>query len=152
MAVRDDDAAQLVGVLQHVGVVGQDEVDARMVVIGKHEARVVQDHVALALEDGHVLADGVETAERDDLERGVRVLLRRARSRAGGVLLAGAFRWPAAASPSRAAGARAPASRACRSVSASRRRGVALAPAVAPAVVVADCSCDALGALVVLLP
>ena len=30
VAVRDDDAAQLVGVLQHVGVVGQDEIDARI--------------------------------------------------------------------------------------------------------------------------
>ena len=88
VAVRDDDAAQLVGVLQHVGVVGQDEVDARMVVIGEHEARVVQDHVALALEHGHVLADGIEPAERDDLERGVRVLLRRAEVGAARVLLA----------------------------------------------------------------
>ena len=43
-------------------VVGQDEVDARVVVVGKHQARVVQDHVAVALEGGHVLADGVKTA------------------------------------------------------------------------------------------
>ena len=77
VAVRDDDAAQLVGVLQHVGVVGQDEIDARMVVVGKHQAGVVEDHVAFALEHRHVLADGVETAQRDDLERGVRILLRR---------------------------------------------------------------------------
>ena len=77
VAVRDDDAAQLVGVLQHVGVVGQDEIDARMVVVGKHQASVVEDHVAFALEHRHVLADGVETAQRDDLERGVRILLRR---------------------------------------------------------------------------
>ena len=68
---------RLVGVLQHVGVVGQDEIDARMVVVGKHQAGVVEDHVAFALEHRHVLADGVETAQRDDLERGVRILLRR---------------------------------------------------------------------------
>ena len=82
MAVRDDDAAQLVGVLEHVGVVGQDEVDARMVVVGKHEAGVVEDHVALALEDGHVLADGVKAAERDDLQRGSTVFFRASQSAA----------------------------------------------------------------------
>ena len=90
MPMRDDDAAQLVGVFQHVGVVGQDEVDARMVVVGEHEPSVVQDHVALAFEDGHVLADGVEAAQRDDLQRGGRVLLRRGEV-APGVLLAAAF-------------------------------------------------------------
>ena len=83
VAVGDDDTAQLVGVLQHVGVIGQDEIHTRMVVVGKHQARVVQDHVAAALEGGHVLADGVQAAERDDAQLGVGVLRRlRAAARA----------------------------------------------------------------------
>ena len=34
VAVRDDDAAQLVLVFQHIGVVGQHQVDAGLVVVG----------------------------------------------------------------------------------------------------------------------
>ena len=40
VAVGDDNAAQLVLVLQDIGVVGQDEVDARLLVIGEHEAGI----------------------------------------------------------------------------------------------------------------
>ena len=75
VAVRDDDAAQLVGVLQHIGVVGKNQVDAGMVVVGEHQARIVKHHVAFALEHGHVLADGIKAAKRDDLQRGVFVFL-----------------------------------------------------------------------------
>ena len=71
VAVRDDDAAELVLVLQDVGVVGQDEVDAGLALVGKHQAGVDQDHVVAVLEGGHVLADAVEAAERDDPERDV---------------------------------------------------------------------------------
>ena len=35
-----------------------------MIVVGKHEASIVEHHVALALEHGHVLTDGVKAAER----------------------------------------------------------------------------------------
>ena len=76
VAVRDDDAAQLVGMLEHIGVIGQDEVDAGMVVVGEHDAGIVEHHVVSALEHRHVLADGVEAAERDDLELSTRLLLR----------------------------------------------------------------------------
>jgi hypothetical protein len=69
VAVGDDDAAELVLVFQHVGVVGQDQVDARLVVVGEHEAGVDEDHVAVAFERGHVLADAVEAAEGDDPQR-----------------------------------------------------------------------------------
>ena len=68
VAVGDDDAAELVLVLQHVGVVGKDEVDAGLVVLGEHQAGVYQDHVVAVLEGRHVLADAVESAERDDLQ------------------------------------------------------------------------------------
>ena len=70
VAVGDDNAAQLVLVLQDIGVVGQDEVDARLLVIGEHEAGIDHDHVVSVLEHGHVLADPVKTTKRDDLEGG----------------------------------------------------------------------------------
>ena len=76
VAVRDDDAAQLVGVLEHIGVVRQDKVDAGMIVVGEHKARVIDDHVVSAFEHGHVLADGVKTAKRDDLQLGLGILAR----------------------------------------------------------------------------
>ena len=76
VAVRDDDAAQLVGMLEHIGVVRQDKIDAGMSVVGEHKARVVDDHVVSTFEHGHVLADGVKAAERDDLQLGLGVLAR----------------------------------------------------------------------------
>ena len=61
VAMRDDDAAQLVLVLKDVGVVREDEVDAWLLVIGEHEAGVNHDHVVSVLEHGHVLADPIKT-------------------------------------------------------------------------------------------
>ena len=66
VAVRDDDAAELLLVLEHIRVVGKDEVDAGLVVVGEHEAGVDEHHVVAALERRHVLADAVETTQRDD--------------------------------------------------------------------------------------
>ena len=76
VAVRDHDAAQLVGVLQHIGVIGQDKIDAGMVIVREHQARIIEHHVALAFEHGHVLADGIQATERDDLQRGAAILFR----------------------------------------------------------------------------
>ena len=76
VAVRDDDAAKLVGMLEHIGVVRQDKVDTGMIVVGEHKARIVDDHVVSAFEHGHVLADSVKTAEWDDLQLGLGVLAR----------------------------------------------------------------------------
>ena len=75
MAMGDDDAAKLVLVLENVGVIRQDEVDAGLVVVGEHEACVDEHHVIAALEGGHVLADAVKAAQGDDLERHVRFLV-----------------------------------------------------------------------------
>ena len=71
VAVGDDDAAELLLVLQDVGVIGQDEVDAGLPLVREHEAGVYQDHVVPVLEGGHVLADAVQAPQRDDLERDV---------------------------------------------------------------------------------
>ena len=71
VTVGDDDAAQLMLVLEDICVVGKDEVDAGLLIVREHEARIEQDHVVAILEHGHVLADAVETAKRDDLQRGL---------------------------------------------------------------------------------
>ena len=68
VAVGDHDAAKLVLVLENVGVVGKHEVDAGLVVVGKHETGVNEHHVVAALEGRHVLADAVETTQGDDPE------------------------------------------------------------------------------------
>ena len=68
VTVRDDDAAQLVLVLHDVAEVRQDQVDARVVLVGEHDARVDDDHVVAVLDHGHVLAYLVKPAERDDAQ------------------------------------------------------------------------------------
>ena len=68
VTVGDDDGAQLVLALHDVGEVGKDEVDPGMVVVGEHDSGVDDDHVVAVLDDGHVLADLVKPAERDDAE------------------------------------------------------------------------------------
>ena len=60
--MRDEDTLELIDILKHVGVIGQDEIDARMVIVGKHDARVIDDHAVFILEDRHVLSDGIQTA------------------------------------------------------------------------------------------
>ena len=68
VAVGDDDTAELLLVLQDIGVVGKHQVDTGLGVIRKHETGVDEHHVVAALEDRHVLADAVKAAERDDLQ------------------------------------------------------------------------------------
>ena len=70
VAVGDDDAAELGCVLEQVGVVRQDEVDAHVLVVWEHQAGVDEHDVVAALEGGHVLADGVEAAQRDHAHLG----------------------------------------------------------------------------------
>ena len=69
VAVRDDDATELLLVLEDVGVVREDEVDAGLSLVWEHETGVDEDHVVPVLEGGHVLADAVQASQRDDLER-----------------------------------------------------------------------------------
>ena len=77
MAVGDDDAAKLVLILEYVRVVGKNEVDARMIIVGEHEAGIIENHVVAALDDGHVLANAVEAAKRNDFQRHIGVVLHR---------------------------------------------------------------------------
>ena len=68
MAVGDEDGPDAVPVLDQVGEVGNDHVNAIHVVIREAHAHVHQDNVVAVLIDGEVLADLVETAERNDFQ------------------------------------------------------------------------------------
>ena len=68
MAVGDQNAAELVLVLEDVGVIREYQVYARLVVVREHQPRIDEDHILTVLEDSHILADAVETTQWDDLE------------------------------------------------------------------------------------
>ena len=57
VAVGDDDTAELLLVLQNIGVVGKHQVNTGLGIVGEHEASVNEHHVVAAFEDRHVLAD-----------------------------------------------------------------------------------------------
>ena len=64
--VRQQDRADRPVALEQVREVGQDQVDAEVLVPREREAGVDDHGLAVGLEDGHVLADLAEAAERDD--------------------------------------------------------------------------------------
>ena len=64
--VGEDDGLDVVEPVLEVGEVGQDQVDAGLVVVGEEHAAVDDEQLAAVLEDGHVAADLAEAAERDD--------------------------------------------------------------------------------------
>ena len=68
VAVGDEQTADAVLVLGEVAHVGNDKVDAVHIVAGKSHAAVHDDDLAAVLIHGHVLADLVQPAERDDLQ------------------------------------------------------------------------------------
>jgi len=67
VAVRQDDAAQAVLVLDDVFEIGQHQVDAVHIVIGEFDPAVDDNHVAAIFVDGHVLADFPQAAQGSDL-------------------------------------------------------------------------------------
>ncbi len=64
--VREHDRAHHLLPLAEVREVGQDEVDAEMLVAREREPGVDDDDRSVRLVDGHVLADLAEAAERND--------------------------------------------------------------------------------------
>ena len=76
VAVSDDDAAHPVAVFDDVAEIWNDQIDAEHVVIRERKAAVDDDDIVLVFDDGHVLADLAETAQRDDLERALPALFR----------------------------------------------------------------------------
>ena len=68
MPVREEDAADLVLVLNEIGDVGEDEVDARHLFGREDDARVDDDDVVPVLDGGHVLADLADAAEEEHFD------------------------------------------------------------------------------------
>ena len=67
MAVRQDQAADLLRVQFEIGDVGIDDVHPIHAFIGKTHPRIHNDDVIRIFEHRHILADLTETAKRDDL-------------------------------------------------------------------------------------
>ena len=66
--------AHPVDLVAQIGNIGDDQIDAEHVRLGKHQAAVDDDDVLAILEDGHVQADLPEPAEGDEPETGIVVL------------------------------------------------------------------------------
>ena len=69
VSVREHDADDVVEPALDRLEVGQDQVDARLVLLGEEHAAVDDEELAAVLEDGHVAADLAEAAERRHAER-----------------------------------------------------------------------------------
>ena len=68
MAVGEEDAPDLIPVLDEIAHVGDDHVDAVHIVIGESHAHVHHDDVVAVLVDGEILPDLVESAQRNDFQ------------------------------------------------------------------------------------
>ena len=68
VAVGDEQALDLLLILQHKGEIGDDHVHAQHIVLGEDEAAVHDDHIAAALVDGHILAHLTQAAQRVDVD------------------------------------------------------------------------------------
>ena len=70
--VGEEDGLEAIDVVEDVGEVRDDEVDAGVFGIREEEADIDGDHGVAVLVDHHVAADFAEAAERDDAEDAVR--------------------------------------------------------------------------------
>ena len=68
MAVGDEEAAQLLLVFRKIGNVGNDQVNAVHIVLREAEAAVHHDHILSVLQDGHVLSDLIQAAQRNNFQ------------------------------------------------------------------------------------
>ncbi|MDH6188157.1 hypothetical protein M2168_001189 [Streptomyces sp. CZ24] len=81
VAVREDDALDVVEAVPDRGEVGQDQVDAGLLLLGEEDAAVDDQQPAVVLEDRHVAADLAEAAERCDAQAALGQLRRGAEFR-----------------------------------------------------------------------
>ena len=65
--VGDEQALDAVLVLQHVGEIGDDQINTEHIGIRENQAAVDQDHIALAFIQGDVFADFAQAAQRADV-------------------------------------------------------------------------------------
>ena len=70
--VGEDEGDDVVEAVLDVGEVGQDEVDAGLVVLGKEDAAVDDEELAVHLVDGHVAPDLAEASQWHDPHRVLR--------------------------------------------------------------------------------
>ena len=66
--MRQEHAPDAVLILDQIGHVRDHEVDAVHIVLRKAESAVDNDDVLAVFQHGHVLADLIQTAERNDLQ------------------------------------------------------------------------------------
>src|SRR4051795_11006639 len=66
VTVCDEERLDLAPFLEEVGGIGDDEVDSRHAFFGKHHAAIDDDNAVSVLENGHILTDLTDAAERDD--------------------------------------------------------------------------------------
>ena len=69
VAVRQEDGFDFALVLEQVSDVGDDDVDAKQFIVGKHDSGIDDDDGSVAAERHHVHAEFAETAERNDFKR-----------------------------------------------------------------------------------
>ena len=65
MTVGDNDASYLVDVLLNIGEIGDNKVNARHIAVWESKTAVNDEHIVSALENGHVLAYLVKSAQGD---------------------------------------------------------------------------------------
>ena len=70
VTVGDEQALDAVLVLHHKGKVRDHHVHAVHLAVREHQTAVHDNHIAVALVDGHVLADFAQTAQRVDMDGG----------------------------------------------------------------------------------
>ena len=68
VAVGEEEAAQLVLVLDEICGVGNDRVNAVHIVLREAHAAVDHDHIPAVFQHGDILADLVEAAQRNDFQ------------------------------------------------------------------------------------
>ena len=68
VAVGEKNAPDALPVLDEVGEVGDDHVHSVHIRVREAHAHIYNDDVVAILVDGHVLADLIETAKRNDLQ------------------------------------------------------------------------------------
>ena len=67
MTMREHDGLDLVFVLQQIGNIRNNEVDAQHIVLWEHQTRIDDEDFLVATDYRHVLADFPQTAQGDDL-------------------------------------------------------------------------------------
>ena len=61
VAMRDENTTELMRILQDIRVIRQNKIDSRMIVIGEHQARIIDDHILTALKNGHIATNYIQT-------------------------------------------------------------------------------------------